>query len=201
MSNTDGRAQSVVLSAILVTALAFAVGCRQDMHDQPAYTALETSAFFEDGRSSRPPVEGTVARGQLRDDDHLYTGKVDGAFVRSFPFPVTLPVMQRGRERYDIFCSPCHDRLGTGRGMVVRRGFPQAASYHIDRLREVEEGYLYDVVTNGFGRMSGYASQIPVEDRWAIVAYIRALQHSQNAPLSDVPAGARSELTKPEAAR
>jgi len=170
--------------------LLLAGGCRQDMHDQPRFKPLGSTDQFADGRQSRAPVAGTVARGELREDAHLYQGRVDGRPARTFPFPVTMEVMRRGRDRYDIFCAPCHDRLGSGQGMVVRRGLSQPASFHVDRLRAVEHGYLFDVISNGFGRMSGYAAQIAPEDRWAIVAYVRALQYSRNATLSDVPAGA-----------
>jgi len=180
---------------VLILLLAFAGGCRQDMHDQPRYDPLEASTFFPDGRASRPPVEGTVARGHLNEDDHLHRGKVGDEFVATFPFPITMDVMARGRERYDIFCSPCHDRLGTGQGMVVKRGFTGPASFHEQRLKDAPAGYLYDVTARGFGRMSGYAAQIPVEDRWAIVAYIRALQETR-APASDLPASVRETLDR-----
>jgi hypothetical protein len=177
-------------------ALAFAglCGCRQDMHDQPRYETLEASDFFADGRSARPPVPGTVPRGGLRLDPHFDTGKVDGAFVRTFPFPVTGEVMARGRERFEIFCTPCHGRVGDGRGMAARRGVTGPASFHIDRLRAIEEGYLFDVIGNGFGRMYGYAALIPPRDRWAIVAYLRALQLSQNASPADLPEPERRRL-------
>jgi hypothetical protein len=184
-------------AALLVVAALSGVGCRQDMHDQPRYKPLASTEAFPDGRASRPPVAGTVARGDLRDDGLLYTGKKDGKLAREFPFPVTLELMTRGQQRYDIFCSPCHDRLGNGRGMVVRRGLSQPPSFHIDRLRAVEQGYLFDVITNGFGRMSGYAASVPAGDRWAIVAYIRALQYSQRAPRSDVPPEALPMLDSP----
>jgi len=176
--------------------IVFLFGCRQDMHDQPKYQTLEVSDFFPDGRASRPPVPGTVARGGLSLDSHLYTGKVDGVFVRSFPFPVTDEVMARGRERFEIFCTPCHSRLGDGRGMAVRRGIAPPPSFHIDRLRDIEEGYLFDVISNGFGRMYGYGAQIKVRDRWAIVAYLRALQLSQHARPADLPESARQELER-----
>jgi mono/diheme cytochrome c family protein len=162
-------------------------GCgRQDMVDQHRYEPLEGSTFFADGRSARPMVEGTVARGQLRLDDHLYKGRVDGKLVEDFPFPVTEGVLQRGRERYGIFCSPCHGGLGNGQGMAVRRGLKEAATFHSDRLRDVPVGYIFDVITNGFGVMSGYAHMVPVEDRWAIVSYVRALQLSQRATMDDI---------------
>lgn len=160
---------------------------RQAMFDQPRYEPLEASAFFKDGRSARPQVRGTVARGQLRADTHLYTGKVGDDLVTTFPFPVTMEVIQRGRERYEIFCTPCHDRAGTGKGMVVRRGFKPPPSLHIDRLREEPVGHFYDVITGGYGTMASYASRIPPVDRWAIVSYIRALQLSQHAGIEDLP--------------
>jgi cytochrome c553 len=179
----------------LVLALGLLVaGCRQDMHDQPRFKPLAGSDFFGDGRSARPPVEGTVARGQLRDDAHLYTGLVNGEPAATFPVEITAELLARGRERYDIFCSPCHDRVGRGTGMVVQRGFRQPTSFHDDRLRTALPGYYFDVMTNGFGAMSSYASQVPVRDRWAIAAYIRALQLSQRGSLDDVPARQRGSL-------
>ncbi len=189
-----GERQRRSLVGLAVVMIILAAGCRQDMHDQPRYEPLEASTFFADGRASRPPVTGTVARGQLFDDPHLYEGKTDGEFATTFPFEVTMDVMQRGRERYDIFCSPCHDRLGTGQGMVVQRGLSGPVSFHDQRLRDAHPGYLFDVITRGFGRMSGYAAQIPVKDRWAIVAYTRALQESRTAGLADVPPAARERL-------
>ena len=165
------------------------------MHDQPKYIPLRPSQFFPDGRSERPLIEGTVARGQLDADTLLYTGKgPDGKFSNDFPFQVTKEVLERGQQRFNIYCSPCHDRLGTGDGKIVRRGYRHPPSYHIDRLRKVPNGYLYDVITNGFGAMPDYAAQVQPTDRWAIVAYIRALQLSENAPVSDVPADARGQL-------
>ena len=175
--------------------LLVATGCyRDDMRDQPRYEPLEASSFFEDGRSARPLVSGTVARGHLQTDAHLYTGKVGGTLVDTFPFPITRRVLEEGREQYNIFCSPCHDRLGTGQGMVVQRGFRLPPSFHIDRLREAPVGHFFDVVTNGFGAMYDYASRIPPQKRWAIVAYIRALQLSQHATLADVPADEQRRL-------
>ena len=156
------------------------------MHDQPKVEALEPSGFFRDGRSARPLVEGTVARGHLDADVPFHTGTADGGWVHDLPLPLTRPLLVRGRERYDIFCSPCHDRTGSGRGMIVQRGFPRAASYHEQRLRDAPPGYFFNAMTNGFGVMPSYATQIPPEDRWAIVAYIRALQLSQHASLDDV---------------
>jgi mono/diheme cytochrome c family protein len=170
--------------------LAVIAGCRQDMHNQPKYRGLRPSAFFADGSSARPLVEGTVARGTLQDDEAFFTGKVDKATVKEFPIPVDEALVDRGQERYNIYCSPCHDRTGSGNGMVIQRGFArQPPSYHIDRLRQADVGYFYDVITNGFGVMPDYRAQIAPRDRWAIVAYIRALQYSQHAAASDVPGG------------
>jgi len=184
--------------ALLVIAMAAAgVGCRQDMQDQPKYIPLRPSEFFADGRSERPQIEGTVARGHLNDDAALYTGKgPDGKPLDAFPFPVTREVIERGQGRFNVYCSPCHGRLGNGDGMIVRRGFRKPPSYHIDRLRQVPNGYIYDVISSGFGAMPDYAAQIAPADRWAIVAYVRALQLSQNASLNDVPAAARAGLAR-----
>ncbi len=164
------------------------------MHDQPSYKPLARSTFFEDQRSARPLVPGTVAQGELREDEHLYTGKIRGELAATFPFPVTRAVLERGRERFNIFCSPCHGRLGDGRGIVVQRGFKQPPSYHEQRLREAPIGHFFDVITNGFGAMANFDYRVPVRDRWAIAAYIRALQFSQNAGLADVPAAQRRAL-------
>lgn len=164
------------------------------MHDQPRYKPYAQSDFYADQRSARPPVEGTVARGHLNEDTYLYTGKVNGQAGEVFPFPVTAEVLARGQERFNIYCSPCHSRLGDGNGMIVQRGLKQPPSYHIDRLRKVPAGYFFDVITNGFGQMQDYSAQIPVKDRWAIVAYIRALQLSQNAKIEDLPAAEQAQL-------
>jgi cytochrome c len=166
------------------------------MHDQPRVEPLEPSAFFEDGRGSRPVVAGTVARGWLQEDDHLRTGKIGKQFVRTFPFEMDLARLRRGRERYDIFCSPCHDRTGSGNGMIVQRGYRRPPSFHEQRLRDAAVGYIYDTIARGFGAMPSYATQIPVADRWAIVAYVRALQFSQNARLADVPPQERALLER-----
>jgi mono/diheme cytochrome c family protein len=174
-----------LLAAIMLTA-----GCRQDMHDQPRFKPLARSDFYSDLRSARPPVEDTVARGQLHEDTYFYTGKIGNNPGDYMPFPVTGQVLDRGRERYNIYCAPCHSRVGDGNGMVPSRGFPRKPpSYHQERLRKAPLGYIFDVATNGFGIMPDYASQIPARDRWCIVAYIRALQLSQDASMADVPAG------------
>lgn len=187
------RGQAVHIALVLLL-FSFGVGCRQDMHDQPKYEPLERSTFFGDERSARPIVEGTVARGHLRDNPEYFTGKTGPTFVTAFPLEVTDDLIQRGQERYQIFCTPCHSPLGDGLGMVVRRGFKRPPSFHIDRLRQSPPGYFYDVMTNGFGAMSSYAEQVPVKDRWAIAAYVRALQLSQHATIDDVPADKRQQL-------
>jgi mono/diheme cytochrome c family protein len=164
------------------------------MHDQPKYIPLRQSTFFADQRSARPLVAGTVARGQLRDDPLLSTGKVNGADATVFPFPVDETVMARGQERYNIYCSPCHGRTGRGDGMIVRRGYRKPPTYHQDRLREAPVGHFFDVMTNGFGAMPDYAAQVGVRDRWAIAAYVRALQLSEHAPVDVVPPTERGNL-------
>ena len=163
--------------------------CRQDMHNQPKYRPLRATAFFADGSSARPLVEGTVARGTLQDDVAFFTGKSGNTLVSDLPFAVDATVVTRGQERYDIFCTPCHDATGSGRGMVVQRGYRQPPSLHDERLRSAPAGHLFDVITNGFGAMPDYKAQVPARDRWAIVAYIRALQLSQHATAADVPGG------------
>jgi hypothetical protein len=177
-------------SALLVTVAA----CRQDMHDQPKYRGYRGSDFFPDGQSARPLVANTVARGHLNDDVLLQTGKDGQNDTATFPFPVTDQVMARGQERFNIYCSPCHGRTGDGDGMVVRRGFRRPPAYSDARLRSAPIGHFYDVITNGFGAMPDYQTQIPVNDRWAIVAYVKALQLSSYASLDDVPAADRSKL-------
>jgi len=155
------------------------------MADQGRLEPLAPSSFFEDGRSARSIPAGTVARGQLREDQHFYRGIQDGKPAATFPLEITRDVLQRGRQRYNIFCAPCHDRTGAGRGIVAVRGFERLpASFHEARLREAPPGYFYGVIANGFGLMNDYAAQIPPEDRWAIVAYIRALQLSQHAEVA-----------------
>ncbi len=193
MRNIFGFAAAILMTAALA-------GCTQDMQNQPKYKNLRGSDFFADGRSARLQEEGTVAQGQLRQDTHFFQGKVNGEFAKEFPIPVDKPLLQRGRERFDIYCAVCHGKTGEGDGMVVQRGFPVPPSYHIDRLRQAADGYIYDVITNGFGRMYGYASEIEPRDRWAIVAYVRALQRSQNTRLSELSAKEREELDRPAAA-
>ena len=172
------------------------VGCnRQDMRDQSRYEPLEASTFFKDGLASRQLIENTVARGHLRIDTHMFEGKIDGEYADVLPMPMTQAVLDRGHQRYDIYCTPCHDAVGTGQGMVVQRGFPKPRSYHDAELREKPLGYYYEVITKGFGRMPDYAYQIKPADRWAIAAYIRALQLSQSAKFGDLPAEDQTLIT------
>ncbi|HWF43978.1 MAG TPA: cytochrome c [Candidatus Kapabacteria bacterium] len=214
------RAFFILISSFFILNL---TACRQDMQDQPKYLAYRGSEIFPDSLSSRPLVEGTIPRGYLREDQEYYTGKTGasvmptstaesatkasasttvpatpasamGNDVNEFPFPITPAILDRGQERFNIYCSPCHGVLGDGRGMVVNRGFSPPPSYHIDRLRTAPLGHFFDVITNGFGRMPDYAMQVPPHERWAIIAYIRALQLSQNAPIAVVPQSDRSQL-------
>ena len=179
---------------LLLPLLVMLASCRQDMHDQPKYEPFEASSFFADGRSVRPQVEGTIARGELVTDSHLATGRVDGELAKTFPFDVTAAVLERGRERYNIYCAPCHDQSGSGNGMIVQRGLRAPSSFHVERLRNETPGYFFDVITNGFGIMYDYSDRIVPEDRWAIVAYIRALQLSQNASVADATPEGRAAL-------
>ncbi len=183
-------ALDVLALGFLLATIALSSACRLDMHEQPRINPLARSDFFPDQRGARPLVEGTVARGQLHEDSYFYTGKIGNNPGDYMPFPVTREVLDRGRERFNIYCSPCHSTLGDGNGFIPSRGFTRKPpSYHIPRLQKAPLGYFYDVITNGFGIMSDYSAQIPPRDRWNIVAYIRALQLSQNATKADVPAG------------
>jgi mono/diheme cytochrome c family protein len=168
--------------------------CRQDMHNQPKYVPYRSSEFFPDGLSERQQVVGTVARDQLHTDEYLYTGKIGAKEQDVFPFPITQAVMERGRARYDIYCSPCHSRVGDGNGMIVKRGYRQAANFHDPKIIALPVGHYFDVITHGWGAMPDYAAQIEPADRWAIAAYIRALQYAQNGTMAEVPAEQRSGL-------
>jgi hypothetical protein len=198
-SMTDSAMRSPKAGRGLWAAVGFAVlllsGCRMDMHIQPKYLPYEATDFFADGREERQPVPGTVARGQLRLDELFYSGKINGVEADEFPFPITRADLERGRERYNVYCTPCHDYTGSGRGMIVQRGFPQPPSYHILRLRQAPAGHFYGVITNGFGAMYSYAARIEPADRWRIAAYIRVLQLSRNATIDDVPPAERAKLT------
>jgi hypothetical protein len=184
------------LAACAALVALFAGGCRLDMHVQPKYLPYAPTGFFGDGRSERQPVPGTIARGQLKLDDLLYTGTENGAESNRFPFPITKADLDRGRERFNIYCTPCHDYTGSGNGMIVQRGFPHPPSFHADRLRQAPVGHFFGVMTNGFGRMYSYADRVDVGDRWRIAAYIRVLQLSRNATVDDVPEADRAKLSQ-----
>jgi cytochrome c553 len=188
------RVRAFALGCLGAAALLLS-GCRLDMHIQPKYLPYEPTDFFGDGRSERPPVPGTVARGQLRLDELMFTGRENGVVADKFPFPITKADLDRGRERYNVYCTPCHDYSGTGRGMIVQRGFPQPPSYHIQRLRDAPAGHFFEVMTNGFGAMYSYAARVEPADRWRIAAYIRVLQLSRNAKIDDVPESERANLS------
>jgi mono/diheme cytochrome c family protein len=194
---TCGFERSGARAVVLAAACLALAACRQDMHDAPSYDPLQGTTFFANGAASRTLVPNTVARGQLRADEHLYTGKINGQVANEFPMPVTKQVLDRGQERFNVFCSPCHGRTGEGNGMIVQRGFRQPPSYHEERLRNAPVGYFYDVMTNGFGAMQDYSAQVTVPDRWAIAAYIRVLQLSRSANVNDVPADRRGDLDRP----
>jgi mono/diheme cytochrome c family protein len=176
--------------------LLLVAGCRQDMHNQPKYRPLRASTLFADGASARPLVDGTIARGTLQEDEAFFTGKVGTAAVAELPFAIDEADLNRGQERYNIYCTPCHDATGSGRGMVVTRGYRQPPSFHDPRLRAAAPGHFFDVMTNGFGAMPDYKVQIDARDRWRIVAYIRALQLSRAATAKDIPGGNPDEANK-----
>jgi mono/diheme cytochrome c family protein len=178
-------------------ALAFVAGCRQDMHNAPRYEPLEPSTLFADGSSARHPVEGTVPRGALNADEALFTGKTDGVAVKEMPFAISAADLDRGQQRFNIYCTPCHDQSGNGNGMVVQRGYRKPPSFHIDRLKQADPGYMFDVISNGFGAMPDYKAQIDVRDRWRIVAYVKALQMAPGAGAPDATDSAPTPAAPP----
>jgi mono/diheme cytochrome c family protein len=208
MSNSDRSCTSAPAGALragVVALLALgsigAMGCRQDMHDQPKLKPYRSSDFFADGSGMRALPAHTVAQGSLREDTHFFTGRMaDGSMATELPMPMTKALLERGQDRFKIYCTPCHGQLGDGRGMVVRRGYKQPTSYHDERLRQVPIGYFFDVMTNGFAVMPSYAAQVAPADRWAIAAYIRALQLSQHVDAASLTAEQRAALDAPPAA-
>ncbi len=188
------RARRPARFALALSAMAI-VGCHADMYDQPKFETYAPSTLWKDGSSSRPLVPGTIARGELRADRLKFTGKGrDGKPVDEFPYPMTEAKIKRGQERYNIYCTPCHGATGDGRGMVVLRGMAPPPAFHDQRLRDAPVGHFYDVITNGYGKMYPYAARIPVDDRWAIIAYVRALQLRKNARVEDLSADTRTRL-------
>jgi cytochrome c553 len=182
------RALAAVCALAAASVLA---GCRQDMQDQPKFVPQRGTDFYVDGRSARPQVENTVARGQLREDAYFYTGMQGGKEGDGMPFPVTMEVLERGQERYNVYCTPCHSRVGNGVGMIVQRGYSKAGNFHTARLQAAPLGHFFSVMTHGYGSMPDYSAQLSAQDRWAVVAYIKALQLSQAAKPTDAPAGAQ----------
>jgi mono/diheme cytochrome c family protein len=180
----------------MIVVVATGAACRQDMHDAPRYDPLEASSYLPKGSSAQPLVPGTVPRGHLDDNEALFAGKAAGKLIDAPPKTMTRADLDRGQQRFDVYCAPCHGRTGEGNGMVVQRGYKQAASYHVERLRQMPIGYFYDVMTNGFGAMPDYRTQIPVEDRWRIAAYVRVLQVSHSATAADVPADQLRKLNE-----
>jgi mono/diheme cytochrome c family protein len=214
MKKRTDKQRTLIFAFCLLPFAFLSSACREDMQNQPKYKPYRQSAFFKDGQSGRQPVEGTVARGHLKDDALFFTGKNAqtgsgspsqgdatgefSGFAATFPVAVTEETLQRGEERYNIYCSVCHDRTGYGEGMVVLRGYKKPPTFHSDRLRQAPVGYLYDVITNGFGAMPDYAAQIQAKDRWAVVAYLRALQLSQNTTVDALSADERQKLESGE---
>lgn len=193
----DRKQHEAVKFGALAVLLVIALGCHQDMANQPRYDTLEESSFFADGRASRPRVPGTVLYHEPSPNSEYMTGRRNDELVDVPPVTVDLKLLKRGQERFNIFCSMCHGRTGAGNGMIVQRGYQQPPTYHSERLRGVPIGHLFEVITYGYATMPAYASQVPVEDRWAIAAYIRALQLSQYATVDDVAADAREQLEQP----
>jgi mono/diheme cytochrome c family protein len=200
--------KSRLLTIIITVSLPLLTACLQErpsdmppihlnpnMDSQPKYRAYRESKFFSDQSGMRQPVAGTVAIGNLREDSKYYAGKeANGNFVKQMPVPMNMDLLQRGHERFNIYCSPCHSRVGDGKGIVVQRGMLPPPSFHEARLLAVEDGYIFDVITNGIRNMPSYRHQVSVADRWAIVSYLQALQRSQNAKLSDVPEEMQGQL-------
>lgn len=187
------RVMRTVAAGTGLLAVLTLAGCRADMQDQPKFFPQRGTTMFTDGRSARPQVAGTVARSQMHADTYFYTGLIDGKEGEGLPIPLTAETIARGQERYNVYCTPCHSRVGNGQGMIVQRGYRPAGDFHTDRLRQAPLGHFFAVMTNGYGAMPDYSAQVTPADRWAIAAYIRALQLSQNATAADVPAGEQAE--------
>ena len=196
----EGRNRAFVILLLSAFCLLPLSGCRQKMANQPRYDPLEPSDFFADGMAARPRIAGTIARGEITDNPFFDTGKINGQVADGFPMPVTMDLINRGHDRFDIYCAQCHGRVGDGNGMIPSRGYRRPPSFHTETLRTATSGHFFDVMTNGFGAMPPYGTMIPPQDRWAIAAYIRALQLSQNGTVADVPVTERANLDAPPAA-
>lgn len=196
--NKEKKAKLAAVFTFCFLALTLSLtGCTNDMKDQPKFKPYAKTSFFPDHRSERPLIDGVVARGHLNEDDAFYTGKVDGKLIKQIPIPVTKALLERGRDRFNIYCIVCHGVVGAGDGMIIRRGFkPVPPSFHTDKLRQIEDGHFFDVISHGFGVMQDYSMQVQPEDRWAITAYIRALQLSQNAKISQLTEADKQKLGK-----
>ncbi len=181
------------MAGAAATGMMLVAGCRQDMHNQPKFYPQRGSEFYADGRSVRPQVENTVARSQMHENAYFYTGFLNGKEGDGLPFPVTMEVMQRGQERYNVYCTPCHSRVGNGAGMIVQRGYAAAGNFHTARLQAAPLGHFFNVISNGYGAMPDYAAQLTPGERWAVVAYVRALQLSQKATQTEVANGSHVE--------
>ena len=189
----------LVCNVVAGAGLLASLGCRRDMFQQPSSKPLEENTFFRDNEmGSRPTVQNTVARGGLEEDEAFYTGQIGTNLVIEFPLEINRATLERGRERYDIYCSVCHGRTGEGNGMIVQRGFPAPPSFHLERLRQAPIGHYYTAITRGYGIMYPYATQVSPADRWAIAAYIRTLQYSRNVNVAALPASARDRLDIPQ---
>jgi hypothetical protein len=194
MTKPAGAIRALNAGILIFIFCLFLGGCRQDMGQQPKYRPLEASEFFADGRSAREPVRGTVARSLRGGDDVPAAFKTGNTYVESLPFPITLELLERGQQRFKIYCAPCHSAVGDGDGMIVRRGFSHPPSFHASEVRGRPVGFYFDVITNGYGAMAGYAAQLNAGDRWAVISYIRALQLSEHATIDNVPPEERSRL-------
>jgi cytochrome c553 len=192
LKSAIGNRQSAIL--YLLFSILVLTGCRRDMFNQQKSNPLRESDFFQDGSASRPIPPHTVARNDLQNDEAFFTGMIGTNLVTTFPIPITREILERGQQRFEISCVPCHGETGEGNGAVVQRGFPAPPSYHIERLRAAPVGHFFDVMTRGYGVMFSQAERVTPEDRWAIAAYIHALQLSENAKLADVPTNEIAKL-------
>ncbi len=190
----EGSLPRIVVAFVILYGIVGALGCHEDMYQQKKFNTFKVNPFFSDSLSERPLVTGTVVHTDQPRDELLNEGTINGVMVDEFPFPVTADVLNRGRERFAIFCSPCHGLTGDGDGMIVQRGFPRPPSYYTDSVRSLAVGFYFNVMTHGFGRMYSYAERVPIRDRWSIAAYIRALQMSRSVSVGQIPPDQQKKL-------